>query len=55
MIACRNMEVGGVKCRGRSRCRKTCGECVRKDMESLDLEPELEIFIKVRRRIFNYR
>ena len=38
MLACQNLKVAGVKCRGRG--RKTWGECVRKGLELLGLEPE---------------
>ena len=36
--SCRNFEVVGAKCQGRS--RKTWGECVRGDMKSLGLKTE---------------
>ena len=35
---CRNIEVVGIKCRGRS--RKTWGECVRQDLDLLSLKKE---------------
>jgi len=36
MSACRGFDVAGPKGRGRN--RKTCGECVRQDLQSLNLK-----------------
>ena len=40
--ACRNVELAGVRCRGR--IRKTWRECVGDDMEVLGLHPEWAVF-----------
>ena len=40
--ACRNVEVAGV--RGRGRSRKTWRECVNDDMKVLGLQPEWAVF-----------
>ena len=40
---CRNVEVAGVRCRGRN--RKTWNKCVEDDMEVLGLHPEWVIFM----------
>ena len=40
--ACRNLEVGGMRCAGRG--RKTWYECVKEDMKELGLHPEWAVF-----------
>ena len=48
--ACRNVEVAGVRCRGRN--GKTWRECVDNDMEVLGLQPEWAVFRDMWRRDF---
>ena len=45
--ACRNVEVAGVRCRGRN--RKIWREYVKNDMKALGLQPEWAVFRDMRK------